>query len=97
MLRRCRLYYKLFEQSYGPSSGALEVSHLQQQIDAINVELGQRATTDPYPYHNVGEKYVAMSTTDSDIIVIVCTPLMKPLMKRLWFSSELVFRQFALM
>jgi len=54
----CRLYYKLFQEAYGPSSGPLEVIQLQQQVQELNAEMSACSTTDPHC--TPSEKYVAV-------------------------------------
>ena len=85
----CRLYYKLFQEAYGPSSGPLEVVQLQQQVQELNAEMSACSTTDPHC--TPSEKYVAVDVDGSDVIIALCTPLMKRVHRYVKHSAELVF------
>lgn len=84
-----RLYYKLFQQDYGASSGPLEVEHLERQISQLNAEMTTSATTDPH--HSSVERYIALEVVDNDVIIAVCTPLMKRVHRYTKHSGEIVF------
>ena len=74
-----RLYYKIFKKSYGASDGT-------EMINAINDKIISQ-------YNNeVGSVCAKMEQTTGDqLIVAICTPLMKRVHTMVKHSGELVF------
>lgn len=71
------LYYKIFKKEYGNPSGKEIITSLHEFIDSYNTSVNDRCAT--------------ISTDNDNIIVAICTPLMKRVHSSLKSSSELVF------
>jgi len=84
-----RLYYQLFRKAYGASHGTMEIEDLQRQVDSVNEELRARPTTDPY--HTSQERFLAIDADGDDVIVTICSPLMKRVHRYIQHSAEIVF------
>jgi len=58
-------------------------------VDEYNNQLNQLETSDPY--HTADEKFIALDAAGDDVIVAICTPLMKRVHRFVIHSAELVF------
>ena len=71
------VYYKIFQKSYGAPTGEQMILDLKRHITEYNTSIGQTCA--------------AMTTSNNDLVVAVCTPLMKRVHATIRQSSELVF------
>jgi len=65
------MYYRLFKEAYGPSPGDIQVEHLKSQADVLNSEMHESDSL------SNDKDYIAVELDDDDIVIAVCTPLMK--------------------
>ena len=72
-----RLYYKIFAKSYGAPTGEQMVKDLEDYISRFNLEKG--------------EDCCRMNSVGKDLVVSICTPLMKRAHSLIRQSGELVF------
>ncbi|KAK3916852.1 Uracil phosphoribosyltransferase, partial [Frankliniella fusca] len=70
-------YYKQFGEAYGAPDGTLMVASLQKAIEQYNL--------------NAGSCCAAMKQIGDDVVVALCTPLMKRVHKHLKSSAEMTF------
>ncbi|XP_041479165.1 uncharacterized protein LOC121426833 isoform X1 [Lytechinus variegatus] len=73
-----RLYYKVFEQAYGPASGEAMFVDLENRIHLYNEEQHQTCAK-------------IEQTSDDQTVIAICTPLMKRAHETIKHSGELVF------
>ena len=72
-----RLYYKIFSKSYGAPSGEQMIKDLEHHINEFN--LGK------------GDDCARVTTVGKDLVVALCTPLMKRAYSLIHQSWEIVF------
>ncbi|XP_041476647.1 uncharacterized protein LOC121424873 isoform X1 [Lytechinus variegatus] len=72
-----RLYRKVFKEEYGESCGEDMLNSLRERINQFNAEAGSTC--------------MAMDVNDNQLVVAICTPLMKRVHEELKHSGELVF------
>lgn len=73
-----RLYYKIFETSYGAPSGEKMVTDLRARIDQYNRDHGRVCAQ-------------MEQTMDGQLVVANCTPLMQQVHTRVQQSGEIIF------
>lgn len=75
----CRLYYKIFNRAYGSSDGPEMIAAIDDKIiDKYNVEAGSTCAK-------------MTKTSTGELIIAICTPMMKRVHSMVAHSSELVF------
>ena len=72
-----RLYYNIFKRSYGELSGDAMLSSLQASLDAYNKKEGAECGK--------------MSADSKNVIIVLCTPLMRRVHSMVPESAEIVF------
>jgi len=77
-----RLYYEVFQQTYGAPSGEKMLVDVENYITRYNEKCGEECAR---------MKIVNDSTSKADIIIAVCSPFMKRVHKAVHQSGELVF------
>jgi hypothetical protein len=78
-----KLYYKHFKAKYGESNGAAMVDDLNKFVDKYNAECGDICAKVQYD--------PSETCTSSDLVVALCSPLMKRVHGQLRSSEEVVF------
>ncbi|XP_070839700.1 uncharacterized protein [Chaetodon trifascialis] len=73
-----RLYYKLFRRAYSAAPGEEMFKDLQQTLDDYNKEQGDVCAR-------------VCKTADNQLVIAICTPMMRRVHARLKESSEMVF------
>nr|XP_054753693.1 uncharacterized protein LOC129259425 [Lytechinus pictus] len=74
-----RLYYKIFQRAYGSSDGADMIASVEEKVIAkYNAEAGMTCAK-------------MERTSNEDLIIAICTPLMQRVHSMIGHSSELVF------
>lgn len=102
-----RLYYQLFRQHYGPSSGEVQLADLKARVEAHNVHFQQSESgcTDPADQstqpasdsHNTctvgsdSQQYVTMNVSNNEVIIAIVTPLMRRVHQMIEHSGEIAF------
>lgn len=100
----CRLYYSIFKERYGVSSGKLQISQLKEYIEGVQLlyqhQAAAKCETPKTPGAEDGIPQDSSSsstciemevTQDNQVVIALCSPFMRRVHRVVKHSAEMVF------